>query len=71
MKKQEPNPPCDGLKCKVEETLRCSIIMPQGTDPKDALFVEDGVAYGITYFYCKKCIKKQTKQGRFLKVWSD
>lgn len=59
-------------RCKGEGTIRCSIIMKKGTPPGDAVFVEDGVAYGYTYYYCKRCFQRLSKARKAeLKVWND
>ena len=58
---------CD--KCgKRKGKFRCSVIMSKDTPPKDAVFVEDGIAYGMTYYYCKPCLKSDKRN---LKVWKD
>jgi hypothetical protein len=47
--------------------------MPTGTKLEDAEFVENGIAYGFTYFFCKSCLKKRKKikWGKNLHVWGD
>ena len=59
--------------CARDGKFRCSVKMPTGTKLEDAEFVENGIAYGFTYFFCKSCLKKRKKikWGKNLHVWGD
>ncbi len=60
--------PCDRCRTTKKKRLRCSVVMKEGTSRADAEFVENGVCYGYTYYYCRPCIKKDERE---LKVWKD